>query len=701
LVSTPQDLERLLREQVRAIALAEQKLARPPLRWYQRMWARVQALWLDTVHFCLLCVALGPFLLAVVILVTQWPPGGGGRQSSLAIEQGASLIFVVILVGLMSGPLEAGRQLGRGTEWVARDSPTWIGLGIVALLSLALLTLGWIRPDRYEEAATIALTASGLGVTGLVARRLLRLSDPTAQLSGIYGNSIEQLRAILPADRHETNEALTKAGVDQSVSAQVGRFASPSAQRAVSSLLQAFTTIAAVAWRDGDWQLGVRAHSYGMAVAREYVQRVEAADGNDLVITTIVNESDDLHELAGGPDGRKLSQALVMGLAQLGREIASRPSFVDDGHVDAVFLIVHEFDAMVLPRRLADPKSVDPAAAIRGLGGIGLACVESGAPWGAITTNEKILGWATAATSGNVIHVAIPAWEESLQILVAICRHLERDRNSLILDAVLTDLHQAMRKVEALPPWSMLSAIGPILRSVTDGTHPTLQVTFYVLWEVAETHLEPVAPFGRHVAHRLVQLLQTAPETSVSNLSEDVGEVMYQWIAAAATRADAEPEGNPAYLAATDSIANILGWLRSLIISEGRLQEDHDLDELLHMYVSGWEMLLYLFRDVSELSDAAGQEYVRFLEEMTPVSAEMPEKLHQTLGLFTSWLKKIGAPEEAARAEELAAAIPRPTPSPWDFPTEPRWGMGREYFTRRGGLIPAVVSKVETYFRGR
>lgn len=638
-------------------------------------------------------------MLAGVLLAAAWPPGGGQGEGSLAIAQGASLIFVVILVGLMSGPIEASTRLGRGTDWVTRDAPTWLGLGWVALLSIVLLAIGWSEPDRQEELATIAITAAGLGATGLVARRLLRLSDPAAQLDDLYRRSVERVRAVLVSDRRTTDEALKLAEVEAQVSTKVSRFASEAAQQQVAETLQGFTSVAAVAWRDGDWALAARAHFYATAVAREYLSRVRAVDGSDRVVTTLVNETDDLHELAGGPDGRKLSQTLVTGLSQLGRDISLRSDFASDGHNDAVFRVAYELGT-VLTRRLADQKSTDPAAAIRGLGDIAVGCAGADAAWGAISTNERLLDWAAMATNANVVHVAHAAWEESIRVTVTISKVLEPDSRSMLFEAALRDFEQALRRVESFPPWSAFSSLGPLLRSSTDGAHATLQVSFYLLWGVGEPMLKPLTEFGRHIAYGLTTLLTTAPERSRRNLSAEVGEVLYQWMAATATRAAAHPPGDSIHDLATGSIANTLGWLRSLLVSEGEVQEQNDLHDLLHMYVSGWEMLLYVLRQAPGLPETTSGEFEKLVAVLDDsVLSEMPEELRATLDLLATWLDRIGASAEAIRAREKAGSILRRAPSPWGPPTAYRWGMSGDYFTRRGGLVPAVVADVEMYFR--
>ena len=155
----------------------------------------------------------------------------------------------------------------------------------------------------------------------------------------------------------------------------------------------------------------------------------------------------------------------------------------------------------------------------------------------------------------------------------------------------------ALRKLESLPNWSLPSAVEPILRSSTDGVHPTLQAAFYPLWTARAELLGEVAEFGRSVIWQLNRLLETVKDPGQAHLAlKDVGEIHYQWICAAATRGAELQPGDEGHRVVVESVANTLSWLRALLVSDGQVREDHDLDELLHMYVSGWQILLHLCR---------------------------------------------------------------------------------------------------------
>src|ERR1044071_4489714 len=145
-------------------------------------------------------------------MVIHWPPGGGEETSDLVFTQGASLIFVVILLSLFSGPLAAGQRLGWDSGWVGRDTPTWLGLLLVALLSIALIWLGWVQPERAEEGASILLMAAGLCITALIAQRLIYLSDPGNQLDARFEAQLPRLMRIMKRRERNARKAFQRAG---------------------------------------------------------------------------------------------------------------------------------------------------------------------------------------------------------------------------------------------------------------------------------------------------------------------------------------------------------------------------------------------------------------------------------------------------------------------------------------------------------
>jgi hypothetical protein len=205
------------------------------------------------------------------------------------------------------------------------------------------------------------------------------------------------------------------------------------------------------------------------------------------------------------------------------------------------------------------------------------------------------------------------------------------------------------------------------------------------------------------VVWQVGRLLGTISDDHQAHIaSEDVGEVHYQWICAAATRGSNLEPVEGAHQIVVRSVANTLGWLRALLVSEGEVKENHDLDELLHMYVSGWQILLYLIRDSKSLPNDVKDELIKLLAALTDtVAPELPDILRDGLEHLAGWLSRVGAASEAKEVTEAAGTIPTPVYGPWGRPGTRGWGMpGGSYFTRRGGLVAAVVSDTEAYFAG-
>jgi hypothetical protein len=175
-------------------------------------------------------IATSCLIAAAIIFICHWPPGGGRYTSSFVFTQGASLVFVVILLSLLAGPISAGKQIGWDSGWVIRDPRPWLGLGMVALLSLGELWLGWLRPERAEAGATVLVTAAGLAITVLTAWRLVYLSDPVNQLDARLKSQLPKLERIIRRANARHAKAARRRGVSPEVANEMVQYA-PSAAK--------------------------------------------------------------------------------------------------------------------------------------------------------------------------------------------------------------------------------------------------------------------------------------------------------------------------------------------------------------------------------------------------------------------------------------------------------------------------------------
>lgn len=225
----------------------------------------------DTVLRSLWILVVAATATSVVLLVVNWPVGGGERPSEMVIAQGASLIFVAIVVGLLLGPVEAARGLGLDASWIARDAKVWTGLAAVAFVSLCELWIGSIGPDRGEELATLSLTSAGLGVTGLLARRVIRLADPSAQLSERVKGMAGKIRDAVAHSDERRRHAIGAAGVSPSLPELPDHTAQAECREIVRQVLD----ICRAALGRGHADLVTEAHRQAAILVKTYVDAVK------------------------------------------------------------------------------------------------------------------------------------------------------------------------------------------------------------------------------------------------------------------------------------------------------------------------------------------------------------------------------------------------------------------------------------------
>jgi len=279
-VWTPESIAELLTEQLRQAALLRQQLA-TERRPKERLLAWWRRLWIDPIRNFFAIVTAINFILALILLGVSWPPGGGQEMSALAVAQGSSLIFVVLLMSLLAGPLAASRELPTGPAWLTKDWRFWTGFALVGALSLAELWLGWARADRKEELATIALTTSGLGLTALLARELLHLSDPRALVLRQVKDALVRLEEAARAGRAKSTSALAASGVDPTVVQQVVQYADPVTREVATAHIREFLAAAKAACQRTDASLAATAHAAATVIVLQYLEGSESLSTQD------------------------------------------------------------------------------------------------------------------------------------------------------------------------------------------------------------------------------------------------------------------------------------------------------------------------------------------------------------------------------------------------------------------------------------
>lgn len=706
---SPEKLAETLREQLREAAIIRDR-AEPPKGWRERAsraWRREALwglrLWRDPVQTGMRLVVVAALAAAANLFISSWPPGGGSSIGSLAAAQGAGLIFVVILMSLLAGPLEASLLLPWGAARIAADWRIWLAFGSIALLSIAELLVAWSDPDRREELATIFLTLSGLALTGLLARRLIRLSDPNAQVAHYLPNVLKSLTRARQRGTTTSSSALSRAGVELAVAAQVVAYPEPETRGMTVSAVRQFTGTARFALARGDRTLAATSHIAATVIVHEYVSGYRAFASDDALLSTFTGETLDLHELSSGASGRWLSQSLTDNLVSVAMVVSPKNAETNSAGTNDALWSVFEGLAEIARRRSVDARSEDAYRAIRGIGAAARSACDAGQVWTVSAAVERILPWAQAGNSiQSMTHLAIAAWEEALAALVQLSSK-DAATARLAFHASAQDFWLAIEQLDSLPRFTILSSVEPLLRAASSRPGSlTLSSSFYALWDAREEWVGELAEFGRRLGLQLPRLLDRAVDDHARRVwSEDIADVLYQWTCAVATRldnADLTPEASAETLG---SMVNMLGWMRSLLFGETGTRQELDLPNIFHAYLSGWQVLLYSMRDESGLPTEGAQELERFLSALTEeIAAEMPAVLQDGLIRLAAWLQASGFIHEGDLAQDAASRAPSPAANSWGQP--PGWDMvvmgHRDFMTRRGGIIPTIISRVEDHF---
>lgn len=700
-------VETQMRDQIRTAALAYDDLQvaakghriRDLLR---RLRSPFSLLGKDPITSILVGALLAAAAAAAWLLLANLPMGGVAEQSTLAISQGASLIFVVILATLLVGPLEAGRTLGSDAAWIARDPMTWLGLGAISSLSLLMLVIGWARPDPREELATICMTAAGLAMTALLVRRLLQLSDPVVQLNRRRKQSIHRLGVAVSDSQSRVKAALEKAGVEDAVARRVHSFADPHVQGAFATEVKGYMAIARSASGRAEWNLAVGAYANGVATAHEYLRLVDAIADTDEVLHAVMSEADDLHQLASGASGRPFAEALMQGLDVIGRDLitlfAERERGPAERSVPGLAMIARSIQTMAA-RELPDLNALGPASAMRILGTLAAGAMQRGAIATTAATTEDLIAWAAHRTNVSQIHVAIPAWEEALGLMTLIFRTAE-PHDLAQVHRIHQRLALSLERIDVAVIGAPVSGLDPILRSSSNPGKLTLQLAWYDLWDSPVETLAEVADFGRLIRWQLANLLRRLPPgfSPKHYVSSDLADILYQDVCAAATRLDRETDAATRGLI-VESMLNALGWIRGWAIPEsGPPDQEFDLAAMMHCYFSGLQVVLHAERETSEPREVIVGEVNAFLDRLTPDTGQaLPGCVEEGLQLLESWLSRVGHADLVASVREARERYEGP---PTDiFSSDSGWGpFSSGYHTRRGGLIPGIVARVEEYF---
>jgi hypothetical protein len=636
-------------------------------------------------------------------MIIHWPPGGGKETSGLVYTQGASLVFVVILLSLLNGPLTAGQKLGWDSGWVARDTLVWSGLAMVAVLSLLLLWLGWVRPERAEEGGSILLMGAGLALTALVARRLVYLSDPGNQLEARLKQQIPKVIKILDREQRRIAKAIG-ATTSPLVARRLELYPVPPAQEGVRGVLFQFVLLTQRSVHEGSWDLAIRAHAASVRLVKEYVHQAGALEQEDAVVNAFAERTEDLHAVSGEPSGRLFSQGLITGMKEVAMAVAARQfaadlsrlfgSGTDAGPLHAVqYRLEH-----MLERRIADPDSADSTHCSRVLGDIGAAYCQIGDPWMGVGAQKALLRYALVATNGGLVHLAGPCWEEAVRILAALAlAESSPDRHAFVAagDALVDSIDELPR----FPSLLQTSGLEPVFGIVAAPNKMSLEEASHIVWASEGPELEDLSKWTWRLTYSCLSLLRRTedvtddpnPRHSSRWASQELAETIHQFSLAAASRAQSDAES---HIEIADLLRRQLETLRVFMIDPQGERGDRAVGEVWHRYVTDFIVALFAIQGQEGTGQLTG-ELSKLDSAITEGTIEaLPAGFDEGMQRVADALEGVGCESDAAKARVIAERASQSDPRE-DAATFKILQMG--FHLHRGNLVVPIVEEAEAW----
>jgi hypothetical protein len=616
----------------------------------------------------LAAVAIGCALGAAVVLILHWPPGGGKSVSQLAVAQGASLVFVVLLLSLLPGVVDAGESIGWEPAWILRDRLTWLGFSAVALLSLGDLTVAWAQPEHAEEGGTILMTACGLAITGLLVRRLLRMSDPGEQLSARVSSQVPKLVAILNKERDRAAKRAAEHDLGKEAARLLSLTPHPGAQSGMASVIRQMMGLASRYAQDARWDQAQKAFELATQSVTAYVQAGRRMHMRDTVLLVYGERTNDLHALAEGPAGRDLSAALFSGLAAVGRTIAT--SHLE--HHIREGAAVHRLGFVarqMLARRVPDESSADAAAGLSLLGELASSAALIGDSASATSIADNVLPFAVAATVSRQSHIAMPAWSSAVRVLGVLALVSADVRNTAALSMWAESLANVIATLPGVPHPLSFSGAEPVFSNEPAGG--SLMYTMAAIW-ASDLDGDTKDAVDRRFSEALDRVMRSTSDPP--RAAATVIEVYHQLACAGAACAERCPSQAPIALQA---LARHLSRIRT----GWRL--DPRSASALHIYTTDWIIALFVTREQAELPAPLAVEIEAFgaaIEALPPpVGAHAAESL-QWLDLA---LKRAGRAPLAERVVSWKADS--------GVPTGRLYQLGRGHRRLHTGLLVTSV----------
>lgn len=677
---TPEPLhEQLLVELARSVADAD-ATAHPHRHAFRRRRHALRRRFPSAGVPALVAIAGSCAIAATVILAVRWPPGGGDRVAQLAIAQGASLVFVALLLSLLPGVVDAGRSIGWEPTWILRDRLTWLGFAAVALLSVGDLTVAWTQPERPEEGATILMTACGLAITGLLARRLLRMSDPGEQLDARANAQVPRLIAILKKESRRMARRAAEQGLSEDAERLLTLTPHPGAQSGMAGVLRTMLSLSARYVQEARWDLALKAFEVVTQTVVAYVQVGKRVHLQDSVLWVFSERTNDLHALAPGPEGRDLSLALFAGMSLVGEAVAR--SHLEHRIREGGALHRLAFTAKVMVRRrAADESSPDPAAGLELIGMLAAASAQIGDGPSATGIADALLPFAVDATVGRQPHICGPAWASAVRVLGVLALVPDEMRDTAALQVWVDALTDAIGSLPAIPSPVALSGAEPLF-SIEPRGRSLVQIIF-AIWA---SDLDGAAK--RYLDARAADALALV---IASSSHEDAGsdvvvEVWHQFACAAANCAERQAEQRPL---AVDALAGHLARVR------GVWSVDTRRTECLHAYTTDWVLAIFVTRREEQIAPTLLAEIEAFGAFVQGLSAPVDKRVGESLSWLELALRRAGQHQIADRCAGWIRQDARPAATGRLY----QLGYGRRSL-HSGLLTTRILAEAQVWWLG-
>jgi hypothetical protein len=644
-------------------------------------------------------------LVALAIFIVHWPPGGGRSVSDLVFTQGASLVFVVILLSLLGGPVSAGQTLGSDSGWILRDRQVWTGLAAVGGLSLLELWLGWLRPERAEAGASILLTAAGLTLTGFIAWRLIFLSDPINQLAARVRRQVPELMRSLRRERKQEAERLRRHGISGQVLAELELQTPPEAQARIRTHLMRLRAVSERALHDANWDLAVVGHRAASHLAQAYARASQVIVAQDPVLDGYCEASNDLHAQVGESRGRDFSHQVIVNTRSTALTVAAKDAerFIGP-HVNVLpqeafgtLRFVLALKDMV-NRRLTDDSSTDAADALQIIGELGAVAAAMGDSWTSVNYVEHLLPYGISATKARKAHIAWPAWNGVLRSLGALGESQAKHGDPRAFLEAGRKLTKAIDAVGRFPHPLHYSGFEPIATSSPTAESFSLRTLAYGAWSSRTLEIDDLNAWGLDICRTLSTLARATHDDDSfagSFAVREATETIHHLDVAPITRSHDDDSVD-----ASDIVGNVafqLSWMRCMGLSKDGSVPSVDLDELAHVYLTDAILALHLLATrETEVPEGLTKELGEFASEITAIEerdsswglANMADLLARALGA-------VGAPlaakivNTAERLRELARDQPHDVSplSDWQH-------------LHRGAVTSGLYEEVEAWLGG-